>query len=108
GNGDAAIVCNGLAASTIAYVEVGMIPVRPNVEMSTTPSLSSTLRITQSFEPNVLRWCIGQVAFAPCVQLQSETYSIAGPSMTQPSWHESQTAASGPSTRRRPVIVTLP
>lgn len=62
-------------------------------------------------DPPAGLWCIGQMAPAPCPQMQvAACGSVAlihkpiGTSVTVPTWHNNQIAVSGPSRRRICVI----
>ena len=66
--------------------------------------------IAHTLEPVAVLLCIGQIASAPWLHVQSATLasipneSSAGTSVSVAAWHTSQTAAIGPRARRARVM----
>ena len=94
----------------MACVGTVSTPTKLKIDARTAVSPLSALRIRQIRKPGAGLWCMGQIAWSPCVHVHSSSSSAVpaqstmGAVANSPTWQESQMAAIGPSARRRRVM----
>jgi hypothetical protein len=83
----------------VASVGAGINPRPVKSDVGPTVSVSAALLITQRLESGRGLWCMGQMAWSPCVHVHSSsssadpTHKTAGASVSVATWHKSHTIA---------------